>query len=487
MSAAAAVAASPRAPSPEEAPRGAEQSETQVQLPQPASQSAQTGAYSLAGTKANDPAWQCQDAYLVLPLGGGRLLGAVFDGHGCWGQHAAETARIVFAREALRLVEGLPPPGELLAQLFRLAHQALAEERDSHGGHIADFAGTTATVAIVDAAAELVTIGYVGDSRLVLVNADGHVAFETADHLVDDVTERRVLAAGGEVRTATICGIAARRVYTPGSPYPGIMMSRSLGDLVAHRLGLDHEPEIHGGLPFPGGSTLVLCSDGVWEHVTAKEAAMHCQHGLSEGTTPMNLARSLVELAHSRWPADSDDITAVVIAGPPGGPPAPEPGRITALLGFARLKDFQTSTAGMLYIVLPSLTEIDPRREAENAWNQESDPIDAGLAGECEVSEPGRAALPLGGDAIMRVLPGCRRLHHWATSTAGLAWCTPLVGIAALGEAPGPRLAALNAEEATKASRAAVAEAAPEANALDKLGDCTPTSTCSDMEHSSVM
>lgn len=284
-----------------------------------------TGAHSIAGTKPNDPHWQCQDSYLVLPMGGSRILVAVFDGHGYseHGRKAAETARYIFEREAARHAE-VPLSSEaakaLLMTMFEQAHSALMEHPSIYA-----YAGTTATAAIVDEVEGVVHLGFVGDSRLIVTDAAGQVAFRTQDHVIDDAAEQRVLACGGEVRMADISGINARRVYQPGLQYPGIMMSRSLGDLQAHAIGLQHNPEVHTGIRFPPGSILVLASDGVWEHVPEAEAAEFCCGERAKGVQPRLLSTTLVNLARDRWPNTySDDISAIVVEAAPAVVGLPE-------------------------------------------------------------------------------------------------------------------------------------------------------------------
>merc|ERR1719387_1224713 len=95
----------------------------------------------------------------------------------------------------------------------------------------------------------------------------------TADHVVDSDAERRVTARGGEVRSFAVSGIMARRVCKRGSSFPGLAMSRALGDAVAQELGVIAVPEVSTDLPFPPGSSLVLASDGVWDQVPTAEAA----------------------------------------------------------------------------------------------------------------------------------------------------------------------------------------------------------------------
>jgi serine/threonine protein phosphatase PrpC len=55
--------------------------------------------------------------------------------------------------------------------------------------------------------------------------------------------------------------------------YPGLAMSRSLGDTVAHSIGCSCEPDItHTILGFKD-KVVVVASDGVWEFLSNEEVA----------------------------------------------------------------------------------------------------------------------------------------------------------------------------------------------------------------------
>lgn len=274
------------------------------------------GSHTREGTKLKMPQWKNQDAHLVLSFGATRALVAVFDGHGTWGHIIAGHVRKVFVQNAGKLIPLADKPfsnleeATALRQLFKLAQLSLMRIFDAGGEPLAKFSGTTATVAIVDASKETVAFAHVGDSALMLAS-DGRLLRKTTDHVVDSMAEKHILARGGEVRTMTITGVTARRVCLQGSDFPGLAMARALGDLVAQDLGVRWEPEVCTGVPFAVGTSLVLASDGVWE-TTAAETVAGC---VEQSKDPQQVAWSLVETSHARWPqgGDIDDITAVVV------------------------------------------------------------------------------------------------------------------------------------------------------------------------------
>lgn len=243
----------------------------------------------------------------MVPLGPSRVLVGVFDGHGEHGHNIAALVCEIFRTNAPNLPDlESPLLPEALAYLFGFAHETV----DQSG--MAEWSGTTATVALCDTALGIACTAHVGDSRAMVTNGDS-VDFETQDHVVDDAAELRILACGGEVHRRTISGVTARRVFLKDSEMPALSMSRAIGDLQAHAVGVLCEPVVHSGVEVGPGQLLVVASDGVWEYMSAEEAASVVRRVAPEEEA----ARELVVAARSRWPAegqgDVDDITVVVV------------------------------------------------------------------------------------------------------------------------------------------------------------------------------
>lgn len=278
----------------------------------------QVGSDSLPGKKRCMEDWKNQDSSVIYPLGPTKLLVGVFDGHGEQGREVSSSVAKLFAHFAedlAKLTEAAPMDQVLprqFANLFSLAQDGLRR------GGLAEWSGTTGTLAMIDTEAGCVVCAYVGDSRLIICH-NQRVLFATSDHDVDDEAERRVTAAGGEVRRMWVSGIDARRVFLRGSDIPGLSMSRALGDLQASAVGVLNEPSIHTCVQIPGGSAVVLASDGLWEKVTTQEVAAITTAALKlkgDDQGAAVAAKALVSEARSRWiqeGGDVDDITAVVV------------------------------------------------------------------------------------------------------------------------------------------------------------------------------
>jgi serine/threonine protein phosphatase PrpC len=75
------------------------------------------------------------------------------------------------------------------------------------------------------------------------------------------------------MKAGTIKYVGPARVYVKNDDYPGLAMSRSIGDLVAHSVGVSSEPELYIRAFNPQeDSLLLLASDGLWEFITTEEA-----------------------------------------------------------------------------------------------------------------------------------------------------------------------------------------------------------------------
>merc|ERR1712151_437363 len=98
--------------------------------------------------------------------------------------------------------------------------------------------------------------------------------------------------------------------------FPGLNMSRSLGDISAHRTcGVSCIPEVRKHVVSSEDEVLLLCSDGIWDHISPSEAAaVAMSYGPDDA---MQAASALSTLAISRWEkslngAYVDDIPVVL-------------------------------------------------------------------------------------------------------------------------------------------------------------------------------
>ena len=94
----------------------------------------------------------------------------------------------------------------------------------------------------------------------------------THDHKPDDPKERqRVVNRGGKVAQAQDWRgrfSGPQRVWVKNINSPGLAMSRSLGDTVAHSVGCSCEPDLTYQILTPKDKIVLMASDGIWEFLT---------------------------------------------------------------------------------------------------------------------------------------------------------------------------------------------------------------------------
>jgi len=263
-----------------------------------------------------------QDSWMVLSVAKAFSLYGVFDGHGPGGHEVShfvkeELPKAIIADSRFR-TSSMPA---MLRDSFHSMQRLVAAADKSHLLE-AQSSGTTCTICVHDHSQKKITIAHVADSTCVLgqyedpVKRDKLVGYAlTRDHKPNLKDEKaRIEKAGGRVIHD---GFSNHRVYAASGSYPGLNMSRCLGDLVAHSCaGCTCEPEVVERKLKPEDQLLLLCSDGVWEYVTPQEAVDLV--GLGGPGEAMASADRLAKLAWDRWLIEEgglvvDDITALVV------------------------------------------------------------------------------------------------------------------------------------------------------------------------------
>jgi len=181
-----------------------------------------------------------------------------------------------------------------------------------------EFSGTTLSMAIIRG--NRLTGVNIGDSRVIIgkVHGTGNtslVAEEfTHDHKPDTPKEKeRILAAGGRVFAVEYDdGIdGPPRVWLGHMDVPGLAMSRSLGDSVAHTAGVSSVPEFtERDLDPATDKCLVIATDGLWEFVSNQETI----NMVASVKSPAVSVDVLVKEARKRWLEEEqviDDTTVI--------------------------------------------------------------------------------------------------------------------------------------------------------------------------------
>lgn len=273
-------------------------------------------AYSGVSKKGHapyNPRKKNQDALIMAedPHTGSLIL-CVLDGHGEHGDSISQTFRDQLTVEMMN-----HPTWE--TDLKKATADAIAKvERNMLRNYRIDseFSGTTLSMAIIRG--NTVTGVNIGDSRVILgCQEGGSLNFRdvTIDHKPDQPAEKeRILACGGRVFAVEYDdGIdGPPRVWLGHMDIPGLAMSRSLGDVVAHSAGVTSEPEFTEiELNPETDKFLVVATDGLWEFVDNQETVE-----LVDGqATPTDAVDVLVTEAATRWMHEEqviDDTTIIV-------------------------------------------------------------------------------------------------------------------------------------------------------------------------------
>ena len=87
---------------------------------------------------------------------------------------------------------------------------------------------------------------------------------------------QRIVAAGGRIdsyRDQAGNKLGPERVWLLEQELPGLAMSRSFGDAIAFKVGVNAIPECREVILTPLDKIIVLASDGVWEFMPNEEVA----------------------------------------------------------------------------------------------------------------------------------------------------------------------------------------------------------------------
>lgn len=265
-----------------------------------------------------------QDSFSVCMVEETFCLYGVYDGHGPSGHDVSDLVRDILVKLFLTHPARNDNPGDAFKDAFAECQAMIEMSCES----MAMSSGTTCTMAFHNYRDATVTVAHVADSRAVhgvkKAGAAGYTVTDlTIDHKPNLDKERRRIETSKPPGRVVFDGFYNYRVFAKAGDYPGLNMSRALGDIIAHRqAGLTAEPDIRqfNVRENSGDQLLLMCSDGVWEFIESPEGvdilasigAFASQEQASAGTI------KLAKEAWDRWMKDSDndvadDITALVV------------------------------------------------------------------------------------------------------------------------------------------------------------------------------
>ncbi|KAI8900669.1 phosphatase 2C-like domain-containing protein [Globomyces pollinis-pini] len=258
-----------------------------------------------------------QDAVLILPdflvvQNTVIHIFGIFDGHGSEGHKASAAAKAafptIFQQQSEQLLTNTQ---EVLKSAFKKVDEMLLNDQtwDSY------LSGTTAVILVI--INNLVYVAHVGDSRLTIIKkADSALIglTTTKDHTCEVQSEKeRIMAAGGRVEQLWLDGKFAGplRVFKGSLPYPGIAVTRTLGDAAARKIGVLSDPDVNVIELGENDKYLLLATDGLWDGLNMEEM-LKC---IRVNETPDQISHRLIKagLKGLRAKQIDDNITNVVI------------------------------------------------------------------------------------------------------------------------------------------------------------------------------
>jgi len=264
--------------------------------------------------KGIKPEYPNQDDLCIFRAGNTSIYG-VFDGHGPYGHSVAHFVKKNLPRCFVLHSSFGDDPTHALTSAFLQTHQLCVSEAASSSAEFECFvSGSTATLVMVRD--NYLYMGHVGLSRAVVgIQTDGGVFTAedlTRDHTAEDPSEKeRIEASGGQVRKLE--GDIPHRVFLHGKMYPGLVMTRSIGDEVGASVGVISTPDVKVQHIQCGWQFLLICSDGVWEFMTSQEAVEII--GSFPSCQAQEAAEHLAAEAWKRWTKEeegvADDITVI--------------------------------------------------------------------------------------------------------------------------------------------------------------------------------
>jgi len=239
------------------------------------------------------------------------LLFAALDGHGELGDHVSQYFRDRMPKMLFSHPQFPKNCAAALTDCITVLDKEVNKDIDTK------FSGTTAVICTI--IGNVLTCANVGDSRVILgmLNDDGQLVVDEVsnDHKPDNPPEKkRIEESGGRVFAVTyedgIDGPA--RVWLAKIDIPGLAMSRSLGDTVAHSVGVSSTPEITIKTIGPQHKFLVMGSDGLWEFISNQETLKVA----AKFVKCEDACDCLVKEAYQRWMQEEQvvDDTTVLIA-----------------------------------------------------------------------------------------------------------------------------------------------------------------------------
>ena len=264
---------------------------------------------TLAGTNGYGITKTNQDSYIIKVDKNNNkeeeYTFGVFDGHGAEGHLVSQAIKQFFSNCSFFDFSS----NSMILSVFESLSRII------NNSQYFDSIGSGSTVVLIHINPEKIISINCGDSRAILISKNKNIVELSRDHKPELPGEReRIEASGG--RVDKICGMGPFRVWFRDEDYPGLAMSRSIGDKLAHKVGVSDIPEIKEfNISDMDPLAIIVASDGVWEFMSndeVKNIVMNYAYSKDANIC----AKNIVDKARNVWQGTGyaiDDITCVVV------------------------------------------------------------------------------------------------------------------------------------------------------------------------------
>ena len=263
-------------------------------------------SYSLGGTDAFKRPKTNQDSYLTKEDSKNYIFG-VFDGHGFEGHLVSQAIKNYLNNN---INSSTFSSKENINSIFNNLSSSINSSTTFNSME------SGSTVVLTFISNNNIICANCGDSRAILITEkeNNTIIPLSRDHKPELPEEKkRILEYGG--RVDKIYGIGPFRVWFKDAEYPGLAMSRSIGDGYAHKVGVIDIPEIFEfNIEDVKPKAIILGSDGVFEFMKNEEIKEIIAKYLFSMDS-QGCAKEIVENSRKIWENSGyavDDITCVV-------------------------------------------------------------------------------------------------------------------------------------------------------------------------------
>lgn len=266
---------------------------------------------SKKGSSMGIPKPQNQDAYIINPSITSQKfmsLFAVCDGHGTEGHLVSGMIKSNFTKIFEKHLESCSPDSALLKSVTEINEVVMKSKIDS------EFSGSTFIGVIIHG--DNLYCANVGDSGAIVGTYTGSWGStrlsEEHNPLRKDEADR-IVANGGRIGSHVKGG--PLRIWYLDENFPGLAMTRSIGDKASRVIGLIGDAEIFYKKLTKHDKFVIIASDGLWEFIGYNEAVNLVGEMVVAGKSELSCEKLLRE-ATLRWNCNSmsvDDITIIVV------------------------------------------------------------------------------------------------------------------------------------------------------------------------------